>query len=869
MSNNIGSKLYSIDFHVHTPASGDYKDKNATATDIISRAVEVGLDALVIVDHNTCAWIDILRQAAENKGITIFPGFEVNTSGGHILGVFDPQAKMDEVETALIRCGIDKKDFGNETALGLPIEEVINTIGNNGGIAIGAHIDKEKGFLKVVDQGVAIMRIYKNPKLSAVEITEINSKDDYISGKFKGTGRIMACVQGSDAHSLQKIGDKITFLKANHLSLEGLRQAFTEPAHRIKFPSEVKEINYPHIIKIMVSQGFLAKQEIFFNAGFNCIVGGAGTGKSTIIEFIRFALNQVSSIPEIADDCEAKVKELAKNGAKIYVQLKSETGEMYMICRTYDGDENPISIGKHLSKEPVNNIEIRNLFRVHAFSQGEAISIARNPLAQLDLIDNHLNLNSYKREIENTYNAIREQKGIVVLQGKTANKDAVEKEKTANELQLKGLMSKLNSLEEAQKNPIIQSHQLWSEENDYFQQLHNLINSTRSEIINGVERIDFPIQSVSKLSSTTPNIEKISKLILLLSLLTESKQKAKELLLDTLKNIDAEIDKTFTEWELLYKTHSEEYQKLEESAPFEKIKEITNQIKELKTAIRKNDLELSNIQSAQKTLDELLLKRKEYKGIITDQKARIRTLREKKAREFSERLKGSVRIRLIPDGNIESYESFIATSMKGQYMSKDLIKQLCKTILPWELADFIRDRNDKKITELSHLDERRSKKIVEVFNSHAEFIIDLEAVYLEDLLEIEYKVNENIFKPLDKLSTGQKATVIVLISMIEGIHPVLFDQPEDALYTPFIYKDVVQTLRAEKESRQFIFATHNSNLAVGGDTDLSIVLDGTSDQTEIAESGGLDDKGTRDAMLLVLEGGEEALRVRIGKSAPG
>ncbi|HMV45671.1 MAG TPA: AAA family ATPase [Leptospiraceae bacterium] len=682
MSNNTGSKLYSIDFHVHTPASQDYKDKNISAADIISRAVEVGIDALVIVDHNTCAWIDILRQSAENKGITIFPGFEVNTSGGHVLGVFDPQSKMEEVETALIRCGIDKKDFGNEAALGRPIEEVIDTISANGGIAIGAHIDKEKGVLKVVDQGVATMRIYKNPRLSAVEITDINSKEEHISGKYKGTGRVMACVQGSDAHSLQKIGDKITYLKVSHLSLEGLRQAFTEPAYRIKFPGEIKEINYPHIIKIMVSQGFLAKQEIFFNSGFNCIVGGAGTGKSTILEFIRFALDQVSSIPEIADDCYAKVRELAKNGAKIYVQFKSATGETYMICRTYDGNENPISIVKHSSKEQVKNVEVKNLFRVHAFSQGEAISIARNPLAQLDLIDNHLNLGSYKREIESTYNAIKDQKGIVVLQGKTSGKSTVEKEKTANELQLESLMKKLNSLEEAQKNPIIQSHQLWNEESDYFQQLNSLINSTKEEILTGIDGINFPIQSIPKLNTVTPNIEKINQLVSLTNSLTESKQKAKGLLLDTLKNIESEIGKTFSEWDLLYKSHAEAYQKIEESAPFGKIREINTQISELKTAIKKNDNELSSIQSAQKTLDSLLQKRKEYKGVISDQKSRIRTLRERKAREFSERLKGSVRIKLIDDGNTEAYENFISSAMRGQYMGKDKIKQLCKAIHP-------------------------------------------------------------------------------------------------------------------------------------------------------------------------------------------
>jgi ABC-type lipoprotein export system ATPase subunit len=133
------------------------------------------------------------------------------------------------------------------------------------------------------------------------------------------------------------------------------------------------------------------------------------------------------------------------------------------------------------------------------------------------------------------------------------------------------------------------------------------------------------------------------------------------------------------------------------------------------------------------------------------------------------------------------------------------------------------------------------------------------------LLEIKYNVGDGKYKPLEKLSTGQKATVIVLLSMIEGKYPIIFDQPEDALYTPFIYSDVVRTLKQEKESRQFIFATHNSNLAIGGDADYGIVLDGTSDQTEITTSGGLDDDKTRDAMLIVLEGGEKALRVRIEK----
>jgi hypothetical protein len=98
--------------------------------------------------------------------------------------------------------------------------------------------------------------------------------------------------------------------------------------------------------------------------------------------------------------------------------------------------------------------------------------------------------------------------------------------------------------------------------------------------------------------------------------------------------------------------------------------------------------------------------------------------------------------------------------------------------------------------------------------------------------------------------------------MAEGEAPILFDQPEDALYTPFIYSDVVKTLRQGKDSRQFILATHNPNIAVGADVDLGIVLDSDASQTSVAAAGGLDDEQTRGLLLLHLEGGEKALRAR-------
>ena len=294
------------------------------------------------------------------------------------------------------------------------------------------------------------------------------------------------------------------------------------------------------------------------------------------------------------------------------------------------------------------------------------------------------------------------------------------------------------------------------------------------------------------------------------------------------------------------------------------LKKISSKIESLRGLDRKYSGELISINLAEQTLKSELEKRQKTISTVRDQKDRIRVLREKKAKEFSARLGRTVTIDLVPDGNTADYETFISSVMKGRYMSREVIQQLCKSIYRWALAEYLRVRDHEKICNLSHIDQRWSKMLIEVLNSEPERIINLEAVPMEDLLEIKYKVGDQ-YKPLEKLSTGQKATVIVLLSMIEGKEPIVFDQPEDALYTPFIYDDVVKTLKEEKETRQFIFATHNSNLAIGGDTDYGIVLDSTADQTQITTSGGLDDNDTRNAMLIVLEGGEKALRVRIEK----
>jgi ABC-type transport system involved in cytochrome bd biosynthesis fused ATPase/permease subunit len=146
-----------------------------------------------------------------------------------------------------------------------------------------------------------------------------------------------------------------------------------------------------------------------------------------------------------------------------------------------------------------------------------------------------------------------------------------------------------------------------------------------------------------------------------------------------------------------------------------------------------------------------------------------------------------------------------------------------------------------------------------------EEILGLEGVPLIDKPEVSYVVEPGRTKSLRELSTGQKGTVILALAMVEGHGPLIIDQPEEPLDTQSIYAQVVQTLRKNKEERQFIFTTHNANVAVGADAELSHVLEATADKGTIKASGGVDHQGTNELLLLHLEGGSEALKLRVRK----
>jgi ABC-type Mn2+/Zn2+ transport system ATPase subunit len=148
-------------------------------------------------------------------------------------------------------------------------------------------------------------------------------------------------------------------------------------------------------------------------------------------------------------------------------------------------------------------------------------------------------------------------------------------------------------------------------------------------------------------------------------------------------------------------------------------------------------------------------------------------------------------------------------------------------------------------------------------------ILELEELELPSKVELELNVSDSseIYRPIHRLSTGQKCTAILHLLLLESHEPLLVDQPEDNLDNSFIAGRIVTELRTAKQKRQFIFSTHNANIPVFGDSEWIGALKEVDGVGTLSEDsvGSIDIETVRSLVSEILEGGREAFEIRRAK----
>jgi len=115
--------------------------------------------------------------------------------------------------------------------------------------------------------------------------------------------------------------------------------------------------------------------------------------------------------------------------------------------------------------------------------------------------------------------------------------------------------------------------------------------------------------------------------------------------------------------------------------------------------------------------------------------------------------------------------------------------------------------------------------------------------------------------PMQKLSLGQKGTVLLKLLLSEGEYPLIIDQAEENLDNRFIYDELVAVLREAKNKRQIIIASNNPNLVVNSDAE-QVIVARYKDGIVSYEVGSIERLEMRDAIMPILEGGRVAFKKR-------
>ncbi len=255
-----------VDLHVHTPASHDYEQPEASYLDILKQAERRGLSIIAFTDHNTVngyyrmqcevaklAWLEQLgRILPDEKGrleeyrrllkkILVLPGFEFTAAFGfHVLGIFAPNTPQRDLEYLLMSLRVPGHVLErglNEVGGTCDVLQAYRAIDEAGGIAIAAHANSTNGVAMRGMRwgGQTRIAFTQDPHLHALEFTDLDrgrqSAARLFSGAYPEYSRRMFIVQGSDAHGVVAsksgkrlgVGDRVTEVKLAEVSFEALR----------------------------------------------------------------------------------------------------------------------------------------------------------------------------------------------------------------------------------------------------------------------------------------------------------------------------------------------------------------------------------------------------------------------------------------------------------------------------------------------------------------------------------------------------------------------------------------------------------------------------------------------------------------------
>lgn len=831
---------------------------------MVAAAKAAGIEVVAVTDHYRVKTSEALLAAFEKQGIDAFPGFEAVTKDGvHVLCIFPRKAPLDNVDRHIGECGVIREDV--DSPLGtLDLEQLLAKARDWGAVMIAAHVCSDGGLLKVL-KGQPRIRAWRSEHLIAVSLPGPASEAPRdLQQILEGTNaehkrsHPMAIVNSQDASSPEDLAKPRTscWIKMSEPSLEGLKQAFLDPESRVRLASDDAPPKHVELVAMSWEGGFLDGLRIHWNENLNVLIGGRGTGKSTIIESIRAVLANEALGERAQEAHKGLLKNVLRQGTKISLLVRSyePSPRDYVIERTIP---NPPTVkdanGLVLKLTPADILP-----HIDIFGQHEVSELSRDPQKLTGLLarfmredaDHGAQRVEISRKLAASREAVKTLEGnIAILDARLARLPSLLE--TSQRFQETGIEAKFNDTMR-----LIPEGRVFAVANEKLTPARELAKALRRGAT-----IDTSFTKADNVKDS-PRAATLGLVDAPLLATQKIIADAATNLATTIQKAESEITAAKAKWEEESRPVKDEYErKLRElqKGPIDAdaFVQLRKQIEELKPlagdrATLVQELDAKNLERRQ-LLDEWTeLRRKRFESL------------QRAAKKVNRELQGTVRVTVTFEGDRSPLATLLKERIGGRL--KETVEQLtaADTLSLSELAQTC--RAGARALQERYLIPANQAEII--CNASPEVFREIEELELEPTTSVELNIGseaEPNWKTLDELSTGQKATAILMVLLLESDTPLVIDQPEDDLDNRFISDDIVPKMREEKRRRQFIFSSHNANVPVLGDAELIVGLtaDGKERGSVTADVLGAIDKGdVADMIKALLEGGEAAFEMR-------
>ncbi len=607
---------------------------------------------------------------------------------------------------------------------------------------------------------------------------------------------------------------------------------------------------------ISIVGGFLDGQRFELSSNLNCIIGARGTGKTTVLEFVRYAMDALPTDPAARKRVESLV-ESNLGGGRIEIAVQTKDGLSYVISRSA-GDE-PVVLDENRNPTEIK-LRSGGLFKVDIYSQNEVEAIADQASSQLDLIDNF-----EISRISEIQSRIRTLKAEL---NSNASKIIPLKEKAntiTDELgALPGLEENLKAYtveggEDAEA--INQAHKLKSLRDREWRAVETAIASladVQRVLDESIGQIDYRLATVfSDDMLEGPNGDLIRQLRSGIGTCSEDVDRLLKQAVARIQTETEAIEERKGQLDLLHKQQDQSFQEL-----IEKHKELQG-----KAAERHRLEKLRNdLLAKQRDHDQLRIELRELSDKRAQLLQRLSELRDERFKvrqaivdQINDALSPTIRVTLMQFGNPEHYRVLLGEALQGAGVRRHVVAdKIANAFSPAELTSAIQQRDSRPLVDKAELNADQAEKVIGTL-AGTQVLYDLEVVEMTDRPKIELN-DGGTFKETSSLSTGQKCTTILPILLMDSDNPLLIDQPEDNLDNRFVFETIVESIGRIKKTRQLIFVTHNPNIPVLGDAERVFVLDSDGTAASKVNEGTVDQCKVQ--IVTLLEGGEDAFKKR-------